>query len=524
GKETDVSKTLQHEPEYVGNYTIKYVFTDNVTSETFSYQLESKDKGYLSFRDGFKVSDYLIKDAVYDFDDYSVYKASANGLVPISTTIQASVDGAEYANVADLNSYKIVGSQTVSFKAISGTNEKIVANAKIVDVGYNETNKDYTKFFQGADNAVAADKEISYNFLASTEVKKIDFINPLLLSTFQVDITVPAGSTYNDYRVILKEFGNPENTMTVQYTTTLKGTENLLTIRFIDAEGVVLFEKMLTGSFEGKHSLFIKDGVFNTTEGVSFDMPSFADYRTTFSIEIISDDDCALSITKIGNQNFTGKIKRSSEAKPQLYYIREYYHYVLGTVIKVPVAHAISVLSPVLEKDVKVSVSDADDVQFVTGSVGELKNLPATQEYTFEITYIGTYKINYTYSANAGKNTMRTDSTNFVITCTDSVEPEILFEDGIGENSVVTLKAGKTHKIKLFTVSDNETAAEDMFVQVRIYNEFYTIVGFDVMNPETHNGEFVFEKAGNYFIEVYAQDAAGNYTTRYYNVCALGGK
>lgn len=521
GNETDVTDTLTHEPEYIGNYTVKYVFSDNVTSETFSYQVESKEKGYLSFRDGFKVSNYLIKDAVYDFNDYYVYKATANGLQPVRATIQASVDGAEFANIANLDAYKIVANDTISFKAVSGTNSMIVANSKVVDVGYNATNKDYTAFFQGADSAVAGDRDISYNFLAGTQVKKLDFINPLLLSSFQIDITIPEGSTFNDYRVTLSEFGTPENKITVQYTTTLKGTENLLTIRFIDADGIVLFEKMQSGSFAGKHSLFIKEGVFNTTEGVSYSAPNFADYRTMVSVELISDTDCSLSITKIGNQNFNGRIKRSSEAKPQLYYTREFYHYVLGTTVKVPVAYAISTLSPVLEKDVTVSVTNAEGTEYVSNNDGVMKDLISNVEYEFELSYIGSFKVVYTYSANAGKNTMRTDDGNFVVNCTDSIDPEILFEDGISENIIITLKAGKTHKIKMFTVSDNETAVENIFVRVQIFNENHITVAYNIMDATTYNGEYTFEEPGNYYVQVYAQDQAGNYAIRYYNICVL---
>ena len=120
GKANDVTATMKHAPEYLGNYTVRYVFTDNATTSTYEYTVESKEKGYVLFRDGFKTSEYLIKDATYDFDDYYAYKATANGLVPVLATVQASIDNAEFANIANLNAYKIQGEENLKIKAVYG--------------------------------------------------------------------------------------------------------------------------------------------------------------------------------------------------------------------------------------------------------------------------------------------------------------------------------------------------------------------------------------------------------------------
>ena len=135
--------------------------------------------------------------------------------------------------------------------------------------------------------------------------------------------------------------------------------------------------------------------------------------------------------------------------------------------------------------------------------------------------HLGIFKISYKFSASVGKNTTRADEESFVVNCSDSVVPEITWEEGIGEDKVVTFKAGRTHKIKTFTLYDNETAVENLFVRVLIFNEYYTLVAYDVTNPETFNGEYTFETPGNYIVQVYCQDQAGNYALSHYNICVL---
>ncbi len=103
------------------------------------------------------------------------------------------------------------------------------------------------------------------------------------------------------------------------------------------------------------------------------------------------------------------------------------------------------------------------------------------------------------------------------MTCKDDVGPVITFEDGINENTVITIKVGKTHKIKSFTITDNNTASEDLFTRVIIFTDKYATVAYDVMN--NFEGEWTFTEAGNYIVQVYSIDADGNYTLAYYNIC-----
>ena len=537
----DVTSTMVYAPEYIGTYKIQYVFSDNATSETFEYEVESKEKGFVLFKDGFKLSSYLIKDAVYDFDDYYVYKATADGLQAVQATIKVNVDNTEFVDIANPNSYKIAGNQTISFQAVYGENTKVIAESKIVDVGFEATDKNYWAYFQGtyektmnpvldAENNPIPDKftyaglnnsSINYTFLADTEVKKIDFINPLMLSTFQLDVVVPEGALYNDYRITLTEFGNSANKMVIRYTTRLRGIENFLVIQFIDANGTVLLDKEITGNFVGKHSIFIKDGSFTTTEGATYSAPNFADHRTMVSVEVVSDVDATIGFTKVGNQNFNNRVKRSNEAKPQIYYVRVPGNYTLGSTIEVPKASAVSVLSPILEKDVTVSVTNNDGTEYLSNENGQMKDLDASKSYSFELTYLGLFKIGYKFSASVGKGAVRADDESFVVNCSDSICPEIVWEEGIGEDKIVSFKAGRTHKIKTFTVSDNETAVDKLFVRVLIFNEYYTLVAYDVTNELTFNGEYTFETHGNYIVQAYCQDEAGNYTVSHYNICVL---
>lgn len=523
GKATDITATMKYEPEYIGQHKIRYVFTDNATTETFEYSVESKEQGKVLFRDGFKISDYLIKDAIYDFDDYSVYKATANGLEAITATIQVSVDNKEYVNISNLNEYKIQGNDTISFKAVYGENAKVVAECKIVDVGYQQDKKDYTAFFYGA-NSTSIDKNgVYYNFLQDTEVKKVDFINPLMLGTFALNVIIPEGSTYEEYIITLAEYGNRANTISIRYSTIIRGIEKLLKVEYLDSNGELLFGKEVTGKFIGIHKIYIKDGSFITDEGVSYSAPDFDDYRTTVSVTVVSEADCTIGFGKVGNQPLNSNMNRSKEGKPELYYVRIPGDYTLGSTIDVPKAYAMSVLSPILEKDVTVSVTNNEGTEYISNADGEMKDLVASKAYQFELAYLGLFKITYNFSASAGKNVDRADNESFVINCTDSIAPEIQFEEGITERTLITFKAGRTHKLKTFTVSDNETATEELFVRVTIFNEFYTTMAYDVMNAETFNGEYTFEIPGNYIVQVYCQDAAGNYASTFYNICVLEG-
>lgn len=515
GKITDVTDSKEIDVNYTGTYTVRYVFTDNVTSETFDYTVNTEDQSKVLFNDEFKVASYLIKNATYDFDEYYVYKASANGLEKVLADVYVKVDDAEFVKIADINEYNVTGNQSITFKAVYGDNEKVLTASKIVDVKFTENDKDYKSYFQGnfdEDSVTPNSSFISYSFKADTENKSMEFINPLLYSSFQLDVRVPEESEYK-YSVILSEFGNSKNWVKISYE--YDKTKDVLIISKEESNGTVASEE-LSARLVANHSLFIKDGNFNTTEGVSFSAPEFNDYRTLVKVEIESDKDCTINISKVGNSNFTKRVTRTNEAKAQLYYTRKVTGYTLGTVVEAPEAYAISVFNPILAKNVTVSVSDNDKTQFIENADGVIKDKISTSAYSFELSYLGIFRVTYNISYTNGKTT-KSEEVTYIMTCKDDAGPVISFEDGINENTVITIKAGKTHKIKSFTVTDNNTVAEELFTRVVIFTDKYATVAYDVMN--NFQGEWTFTEAGNYIVQVYCQDADGNYSIAYYNIC-----
>ena len=518
GNVIDVTKTMSFIPEYLGNYEIVYTFSDNAYTESFKYTVESKDKGEVNFKDELKVPMYFIKNATYDLDDYYAYTATAEGLEAHLADLKVSIDGAEFVAVQDPNAFLVTASNSVVFKAVYEGKEKQFGTCNVVDVKYGESAKEYSKFFQGNHNSVNAENAyIQYNF-TNSPMGYLTFINPVLYSSFRFEFTIPAESATNvsGITVAIVEYGNSSNVYNATYYNVI--TNGSIGFRLTDNEGKVLLDSEVKGKLDGKHSIFVNGGVLTTSEGATYTLPAMSDARIYFGLGVMGTGDFSVQVSRINNQNFNGRVKETNEAVPEIYYNRIYTTNNIGDIVQIPSALVVSVLSPVLQKDVTVSVTNQKGDQYISNGTMEYKELDTTKVYELELTYVGVFRVRYNYKANTGTRT-KSEETSYVINCADNIDPTIVFDEGINENTLITMKVGNTHIIKGFTVSDNLTSTEDLFTRVLIYNENYSTVAYDVMGK--FNGEYTFNQTGNYIVSVYCQDAVGNYSIATYSISVV---
>ena len=160
-----------------------------------------------------------------------------------------------------------------------------------------------------------------------------------------------------------------------------------------------------------------------------------------------------------------------------------------------------------LESATKVSVTkDGETVNDVNGK--PIKDLPATEQYTFNLDEVGTYKIEY--EAKVGKEKVK-ETANVVVV--DTVAPTITFENGLNETKYVKVKAGTEYTFAAFTVSDNLTPTEELIVDVYVRDDNFNTL-------QVGGTSTTFKYRGYYVIQVYCMDKDGNYATAYYYVLA----
>lgn len=514
GNTTDVTKSMLYRPEALGEYTITYKFTDNAYTEVYSYTVKSQDEGAVWFRDEFKINPYLIKNATYDFDDYYAYVATKEGLKACLADFYISVDGAEFVKLSNPNEYKVTAESSIAFKCTYDGKESEVLNVNVVDLGYGTSSKDYTKFFaNNATSTSTSNTAITYKF-SNKQPATLQFINPVLASEFQVDFIIPTAAAYDTISFVISEFGNTKvNTFIVSYYRVEK--EGSVGYKVENIQGEELYNVAIAGNFEGKHQLLIEANAIINNEGTSVAIAEFSDPRAIFSINIPSATAAfSLDITKISNQNFTGRVKESNEAAPQLYYKRELFDTKLGAVVTMPKAIAVSVFSPVLAKDVKMSISNQQGDIIVGADGFRYENLSTEQDYKLTLSFVGMFKAVYEFSANTG-TARKSAKQNIVVTAVDNVAPIVVFDDGINENTLITIKKGTTHVIKPFKVTDNETPADQLFTRVIIYNELEAYVAWNV-------SEYTFDTPGMYVVTVVCQDSIGNLGKASYTVKVEG--
>ncbi len=518
GEEEDISYTLSGESyhfasEYVGEYTIKYLFDDGVFTEEFAYKVNSNDVNAILFSDRIQLPSVLIKNAIYDIAPYFSYSASTNGLAASECEIWVSNDGGEFAQIADISKYEVTATTTATFKAkIGDTWSDFAQECNIVDVNFNEEGtgkKVYENYFHGYDAVTLSPNSIDYTFAAGQN-KKLTYATPIARKTFVLEFSVN-GSGMKEFSIQLKDISAKDN---VGYEITYKYDTNArFQYKVASLDGrTVYYDGFITGEYYGAHSLSVSDGKLTNSEGKTVNLGESESRYVEFSIfakEVT--EDAQIYVSKLCNTAFNKDIY---EMPLELCFVKPMGSYTTGMKYTLPEFYVSSVFYPLSNSNLTYTLRGKSSGVRIDENGKPLENINCGDGKTYA--FVGEKAENYSFTFkydNYGKGYLTVRNT-YVVVIKDGVAPIIQFEKGVDSETVVTVKRGEKVQIKNYTVSDDISAVEKLRTTVFVTTDTGALLEWKVQDPDG----YTFDKVGTFRYCVYCIDEAGNYSMAYYRV------
>ena len=505
-------------PEYAGDYTIEYLFKDNVYVEKYSYVVSCVDENAVAYKNPFTLPNYLIKGASYTIDSVTAYTAGNGEFDKNTASVSVSVDGGAFQTLSNeqMQAYKVEANQSVQFKASYQNKDVLSKLYPVVDVGYGKktTEKEYVKYMQGNyTSAELVDEGAVYRFENGTA--NMQFINAISSANFKFGFTLSASAVEN-VTLTLRDVNAPND----NYIACTYQKEDGSSIMFVAKQYV-------SGALVAEGRVYTKHKEWNGTYALSYlseglnvedilvdSIKSFTEDDALFEISIKGAKDCAVIVSQLNNQTFTSSVR---EGKPQISFEQKNGVQEVNSVYTIAPCYASSVLNSVLVKDVKVTVNTPNGEVATSVDGVRLENVTAERSYDVKLTQIGQYRVSYTVTCigatrTNGQATLENDD-YYIINVSEGIAPTVSFTDGSNETTTVKVSKGTTHKIKKFVATDNATPSEDLKVYKMIMDEAFVIEanGYNV-------DSYTFTEAGTFIVYVLVYDALGNSAASYYKV------
>ncbi len=206
-------------PEYVGEYTIQYVYSDYNETGTLSYTINVEENQTPIFTSEISLPSYFIVGVPYFLPtvDCKVYRNNTCYTIQPKITLQyLSSDNVTIINNGEFTP-TVEGDILISYEAsMSGYVAKKEFYASVVDVNFNGE-MDMTKYFQGENVGV---KALSYGITLSTltDGAYSDFINSVLSRKLSMTLGIDADK--NDFSALdiyLTDFDNKDIQIKLSY-------------------------------------------------------------------------------------------------------------------------------------------------------------------------------------------------------------------------------------------------------------------------------------------------------------------
>lgn len=508
----------EYVPASVGEYTVTYLFTDNVYEERYSYKVECVDENAATFQSPFTFPAYFMKGASYSVAPITAYTAGNGKFNENAATVSVSVDGGEYQTLsaAQMQAYKVDANQTLRFKASYGDNFVESKLYSVVDVGYGKktTEKDYLQYFQG--NYISAEMTDSGARYAFDGNAELQFVNTVSSASFKANFTV-SGEKVDEIKVTLRDARNPDRNYVTYTYQKQEATPVSVTAAQFENGKLVYQTSVYTKQKEllGNYSIAYSSTGVTTGEVVVAGIKAFAENSALVEMSVSGvTGGCAVTVSNLNNQSFATSMR---ESKPQMSYAESNGVLESGGIYEISPCYASAVLNSVLTKDVKVTVLMPNgEVATSTDNV-LLDGVTADRIYRVKLAQVGQYRINYEVSCvgssrTNGQETL-SDDDYYIVNVSEGVAPTIAFKDGSNTQTTINLSVGSTHTVKEFTVTDNVSSSENIKVYTMIMDKAF------ILEENGYNVDsYTFNNVGEFVVYVLAYDELGNSSALYYNV------
>lgn len=499
GKRIEITKGVPFVLEEIGDYIMVYEYGDDFYSYRTEYEFTCEASDVISFgNQEIVLPRYFIKSAAYSLNELFAY-SYADGKKEEKADFSISFDGSAFAP-ADVDSFEITGNEYAIVRFSKGSAEIKSGSVPIVDVGYGDEIQ-MAKYFVG--NYISdTDDAMIYHSSVTSGNNALSYVGQLNYNTFDIVLQfIEKRINFSAVNLILTDYYD---------------RENKTVIRLYNDYGT------MWASIDGGKSYLIREN-FMDTDNLEIDFASFSRGFTVGGVQIPCETDFATSyilfdlelegiegqasikIRKLNNQVFNTNTR--DLVKPEIYADDTRRRAKIGSEFTIARAYVSDVLSPFCMSDLVLTVTDPDG-DIVTSTDGVVLNENCSPDRTYEVVFekYGYYDI--LYIAKDGSGNEATFLNRIFIE--DAESPSISFER-IEKETTVIEQAGEI-TLEKFTVSDNISSEDEIYVSVSIYDEWYvSVYSASVAFADGKWGESVCNlTAGNYTVYVYAADEAGN--------------
>ena len=488
-----------------GDYLVVYTITDyigNSVEKEYALRVGQNDTPVI-FEDDFLPSAFL-SGMRYELPIVYAYDYSSGREKSLAPVITAEMNGVSVAveNNAVMPVAEKSGDEiavTYAYRNDSGKTNSVTINVPVIIANSDEGGIDMSKYFLAPDYT-ASGTNVAYDFTTAVSASELEFIQPVQAHSFSFRFGVPVleGDFFD---VMLRD--KADKNVAVRLRFYKNGTLSLNGGTPVSAEN--LFGE------DGEFTLNYTDATRSFTNGSGGTLGMAANTVSGTPFTGFTSGEVYLSVINGENGGaFTVRVKqinnqvitRSSRDNiaPQLFLDERMGGSFLPdeTVTVYPVK-AYDVLGGIASAT--VSVRNLTAGGYVRDGQGrELKDVSAYEVYTFTVSEIGSYRIEYTVTDTAG----RESSAAKIVNVFDLVPPTIEVNGKVPQSA----KIGETVTVPEMTVTDN--LGGDIV-------SYIVIIAPDGATSIYENG-FVAERSGEYIVRYTAIDASSQITTADYIV------
>ncbi|HCH74694.1 MAG TPA: hypothetical protein DEV87_05895 [Clostridiales bacterium] len=497
GKETKIIGNA-FTPTAFGEYEIIYRYFDAVSYYEYSYKVNSVSSDAISRKTDAFLPEYFIKNAEYSLDKLLVNSFDTGKVLDHETEIYVSEDGGEYKKIS-YQKYKVNAENSLKFKYVYKDWQYETGEKKVVNVGFGSS-LDLTKYFVGG--------EASANFNSATLIAneegttKIDFINPILTTNFNIDFSVPQdGAAYEELTIRLINYYNYREVLDINY----KNINGKGYLGINDGE----YKTLLNTDFAGVQRTLAYNQKSNefSTSGVNVVSPVKLSSEKVFVSFIVKNASgvAGVKLNAINNQVFS--TVKNDFILPEFSVGGTNGIFSKGDLVTIEPIAVCDMLSPVLDENTLLTIKDPSGNAVTDVNGVKLTDVPAQlNSYTFAANEFGTYIYTYTVEDESGNVAYSKD---LEIKVADTVKPQITIS-GISNGDKLTAKYGTVYKLPDCTVSDNNTAVSDIVVIKAVFTPSNEVI--------TAGDTVYLDRCGVYTIVYYCYDDGGNYASVSYTL------
>ena len=486
-------------PEYAGEYTVEYVYSDYSETSTVSYTLTVQENITPIFTSELYFPEYFILGASYTLPQAECTVYRNNGIYSISPSISVSYPSTNYSVAITNREFtpKIAGDVVITYEASAfGKIEKREYPATVVDVNFNGS-MTMQNYFYGKDIGLNA-KSYGVEISTLTDGASAAFINSVLSRTLTMALGIDADkNAFNSLDIYLTDVQDKSKEIKLSFQKT--DSDAKVVVNDDDyAYGNVAFDAASTFAFEYSNATRTvsmagsdKIAINKTLSGEAFE--GFGEFITVKYVFNGVTGYSTFSVYSIDNQTFSNE--KGDGMRP--YIIFSTYkggQKELGDLIELDRIYVADILDPNYTASYYVLAPSGKYVISVDGELLD-RDTDYTKNYSFLATERGKYVVYIEIEDSVGNSEIYAYSIDVI----DTQAPVITLSGVKTE-----VKAGASITLATATVSDNLTSTGAMKVFVVLACPDWTTV-------MAENGKaYKPEQYGTYTVWYYAVDGDGN--------------